>query len=104
MYRIVFNNGDSIYLQNDKQLEDWRASYKGGKKYEIKRFKGLGEQDPEETRETLTDPEKRILTRVTIDEVERTGDLIENLMGTAVIPRKKFIIENSEKAGLFNAE
>ena len=40
LYRIVFSNGDSLYLKNDEDLNDWRKNYKGSKKYELKRMKG----------------------------------------------------------------
>jgi len=40
LYRIIFSNGESKYIKNDKELDEWRANYKGGKKYELKRMKG----------------------------------------------------------------
>ena len=64
LYRIIFSNGDSIYLKNDAELDKWRAEYKGNKKYEVKRMKGLGEMDPDETEATLINPEHRTIVQM----------------------------------------
>ena len=56
----------------------------GGKgKIDVQRFKGLGEMDAKDLKETTMDPKSRKLIRVTIDEDEpgQTGDLVERLMG-----------------------
>ena len=58
----------------------------------------VGEMDVEETEETLTDPENRIIKQITIDDVKATEKLFEDLMGTAIGPRKDFIKEHSAEA------
>lgn len=60
--------------------------------------KHVGEMSEEETEETLTDPEQRIIKQITIDDVASTAQLFEDLMGTAIVPRKKFIQEHSKEA------
>ena len=90
------------YIKNDEELEKFRAEHKG-EKYLVNRMKGLGEMSEEETEETLTDPEQRIIKQITIDDVAATAQLFEDLMGTAIIPRKKFIQEHSAEA-IYNAE
>ena len=103
LYRILFSNGESIYLKNDEALNEWRANYKDKKSYEIKRMKGLGEMDVEETEQTLTDPNNRIIKQITIDDFDETDKLFDDLMGTKVLPRKDYIREHSKEA-TYNAE
>jgi DNA gyrase subunit B len=59
--------------------------------WQITRFKGLGEMDPEELRETTLDPNNRTLVQVTMDDVEAADDLFRVLMGEQVEPRREFI-------------
>ena len=61
-------------------------------------MKGLGEMDVDETEETLTDPENRILKQVTVNDAAAADKLFDDLMGTAVNPRKDFIKEYSKEA------
>ena len=103
LYRIIFSNGESKYIKNDKELDEWRANYKGGKKYELKRMKGLGEMSVDETEETLTDPKERIIKQITIEDVKATDILFEQLMGTGVTARKAYIKDHSKEAQ-YNAE
>jgi DNA gyrase subunit B len=90
------------YLKDDDALEDFRNKNKG-KNYVVNRFKGLGEMSVEETEETLLDPEVRIINQVTISDVEKATKLFDDLMGTAVTPRKAYIKEHSKEA-TYNAE
>ena len=64
----------------------------------VTRMKGLGEMSVEETEETLTDPNNRIIKQITIEDTEAAKKLFDDLMGTAVIPRKRFIQEHSHEA------
>ena len=54
--------------------------------------------DVDETEETLTDPDKRIIKQITVEDVGAANKLFDDLMGTAIIPRKKFIQEHSAEA------
>lgn len=54
--------------------------------------------DVEETEETLTNPANRIIKQITIDDSEETDRLFDDLMGTAIPPRKNFIKEHSKEA------
>ena len=60
--------------------------------------KHVGEMSVEETEETLTNPETRVIKQVTVDDIKATDTLFETLMGTAAAPRKKFIQEHSKEA------
>ena len=66
-------------------------------------MKGLGEMDVDETEETLTDPDNRIIKKITVEDVKAADRLFEDLMGTAITPRKKYIQEHSAEA-TYNAE
>lgn len=54
--------------------------------------------DVEETEETLTDPEQRIIKQITVEDVKAADRLFENLMGQAITPRKAYIKEHSKEA------
>ena len=101
LYKVTMNKGYK-YIKNDAALEEFRKS-NSGKSYKINRMKGLGEMDVDETEETLTDPEQRIIRRVTISDANAAKKLFDDLMGTAVTPRKVYIKEHSEEA-TYNAE
>ena len=84
-------------MKNDEALEEFRETHKG-RKYTVNRLKGLGEMDPDETEETLTDPENRIIKQITVEDAAAANKLFEDLMGTAINPRKNYIKEHSKEA------
>ena len=97
LYRIVMGKDKIVYIRNDEELAEFVAANKG-KKYVVQRFKGLGEMSAEETEETLTNPETRVIKQVTVDDIKATDVLFDHLMGTSAQPRKKFIQEHSKEA------
>lgn len=101
LYKITIGK-EYKYLKNDEELEEFRKTHVG-KKYVVGRMKGLGEMSPEETEETLTDPNKRIIKQISVDDIKATDILFEQLMGTGVTARKAFIKEHSREAN-YNAE
>ena len=73
------------------------ARGKSGGKIDVQRFKGLGEMDAKDLKDTTMNPETRKLIRVSIhDEVPgETGDLVERLMGKKPELRFQYISENA---------
>ncbi|MFA7432143.1 MAG: DNA topoisomerase IV subunit B [Gemmobacter sp.] len=87
-----------VYCLDDAEKEAWLAKGLGGKgKIDVSRFKGLGEMDAKDLKDTTMNPETRKLIRVSIhDEVPgETGDLVERLMGKRPEMRFQFIQENA---------
>ncbi len=71
-----------------------------GKKPSVQRYKGLGEMNPDELKETTMDRANRTLKQVTIDEADEAGRVFEMLMGQEVGPRKSFIQTYAKEANL----
>jgi DNA gyrase subunit B len=96
LYKVTINK-QYKYIKNDEDLEKFREANKG-RSYTVNRLKGLGEMSVDETEETLTDPEKRIIKQITVEDVDKADMLFEDLMGQAITPRKNYIKEHSKEA------
>ncbi|MEC8581750.1 MAG: DNA topoisomerase IV subunit B [Pseudomonadota bacterium] len=97
LYRLT-QGAKRIYVADDLEKEAMMERGLGGKgKIDVQRFKGLGEMDAKDLKETTMDPKTRKLIRVTIDEDEpgETGDLVERLMGKKPELRFQYIQENA---------
>jgi len=90
---------------NERGIEDMRGLVaairaEGERGLTVTRFKGLGEMNPEELRETTLNPENRTLFKVTMADVAAADDMFRVLMGDKVEPRRKFIEQHAlEVAG-----
>ena len=101
LYKLIIGK-EYKYIKNDEALEQWKQE-NPDKKYEVKRMKGLGEMDVDETEETLTDPNQRIIKQITIEDATAADKLFNDLMGTGIVARKEYIKEHSNEAK-YNAE
>jgi topoisomerase-4 subunit B len=98
LYRIV-TGGKSFYAANDEARIALIEGELKGKKVEVSRFKGLGEMNPNQLKETTMDPKVRSLLRVTLpadyEDRQVVKDLVDRLMGTNPAHRFAFIQENA---------
>ncbi|MGY9049144.1 MAG: DNA gyrase/topoisomerase IV subunit B, partial [Rhodobacterales bacterium] len=97
LYRLT-QGPKRMYVSDDTEKDLWMEKGLGGKgKIDVQRFKGLGEMDAKDLKETTMDPKSRKLIRVTIDEdvAGETSDLVERLMGKKPELRYQYIQENA---------
>ncbi len=97
LYRLT-QGARRVYVADDAEKERVLAEGLGGRgRIDVQRFKGLGEMDAKDLKETTMNPATRKLIRVTIDEDEpgETADLVERLMGKKPERRFEYIQENA---------
>lgn len=85
------------YLYDEAALTKYQKKHKTGC-YELKRFKGLGEMNPEQLWETTLNPENRVLKRVEIEDGRMASEVTSMLMGSDVGPRRDFIHDHANEA------
>jgi DNA gyrase subunit B len=103
LYRLQVGGGKNAkvqYLFNDEALKEAIAKLPERASYEVQRFKGLGEMNPEQLWETTMDPAKRVLKKVEMEDALYANEIFEALMGQDVAPRREFIEENARFAQL----
>ncbi|MCH2165635.1 MAG: DNA topoisomerase IV subunit B [Marinovum sp.] len=98
LYRLT-QGSKRVYCLDEVERDEWLDKGLGGKgKIDVSRFKGLGEMDAKDLKDTTMNPETRKLIRVSIDEDEpgETGDLVERLMGKKPEKRFEYIQANAK--------
>ncbi|NCO33946.1 MAG: type IIA DNA topoisomerase subunit B [Armatimonadetes bacterium] len=87
----------SMYAYDEAERENLLKEI-GKKNISVTRFKGLGEMNSEELRETTMDPEKRTVLQVTLHDAIEADEIFSVLMGDQVEPRKAFIENHAKSA------
>ena len=93
LYRL--SKGQKIFYAYSEE-ERLKFLEENGTGFDTQRYKGLGEMDAVQLRETTMDPEKRTLMQVTLENAMEADELFDILMGENVEPRRAFIEENSK--------
>lgn len=95
LYKIDYGKNRK-YLYSDDELADYLKTIPEGTKTSLQRYKGLGEMDYDQLWETTMNPENRTLLRITIDDAMQADQVLSELMGEEVEPRKRYIEEHAK--------
>lgn len=96
---IIRHKGNEYYCYTEDELTEWKNTHTGS--YDLLRAKGLGELNPEDLQKVCFMNER--YKRISISDAEKTTELLNVLMGSAVEPRKQYIYDNANELG-FNFE
>ncbi len=99
LFRI--KHGKTVqYVYTEEEKEAYLKKIDTSKGYDIQRYKGLGEMNPQQLWETTMNPETRLLKRVNISDIQKADETFRILMSDDVPPRKKFITTHAHLATL----
>ena len=95
LYGIEYNK-NTRYVYSDEEKEEYVKTLKDISKIKIQRFKGLGEMDAEQLWDTTMNIETRTLIQIKLEDAQMADQVLSDLMGEEVEPRRKFIEDNAK--------
>jgi DNA gyrase subunit B len=98
LYKI--SSGKEVHYAYSDEEQIKILKQLSGAKYNVQRYKGLGEMNPTQLWETTMDPSKRTLKQITVEDAEAANGMFDMLMGEDVPPRKRYIQTHAKLANL----
>ena len=101
LFKVQLGKKDPVYCYSDQERDNALMELgENRNKADVQRYKGLGEMDGKQLRETTMDPAHRHMRVVTIPDAEAADKIFSVCMGEEVEPRREFIETNSSYANL----
>jgi DNA gyrase subunit B len=97
LYRIKVGKEFNYTYTEAETAQMLRGLQKDSKKYELQRYKGLGEMNPDQLWETTMDPRNRTLIQVMVEDAVTADRTFDMLMGNEVAPRRRFITTHANE-------
>lgn len=90
LYKVIYNNTHE-YAMDDRGRDEILKKIKNKYKYTVLRYKGLGELNPKDLKETMVSPNTRTLMQYTMEDETMVNEVFSKLMGNDSTPRKRFL-------------
>ena len=99
LFRVITKKNNYVYLKDDVALQQYKQKNPNNVKA-ITRMKGLGEQDADELSYCLLDQSTRNISLLTVEDVEKTNNMFNDLYGKKIEPRVEFLNKHLEEANI----